>query len=463
MQYSTEAMITISAGVVATLVALADIFGLIDRIDWVSKRVPKMTLLLLGLFLASQAVMSGARVDEIQASIRETEGNILKKLEATNSSEVLHFRDRAETYRYVADRLRSARTSVDDITWAIRRAHRTESERKAYEDYVTAMEEACNNGDLVYREISALATHHYSERSFKLIEQDCASYHLGYHDTSLSKVPLMSYIIFDSEEVILGFYKKSVFPASGETYLSIKDPNVVRIFTGYYETLWQESVKIKEGDVLNLNVMAQIRSSIAASMSPPFRPASYSGQLMRSGRARPHVGQLESMGRNASPEIPNDGASCLLDGRAGGAEPGIPGDAGEDVSGFFESDSQRFLWLELTPDGRTEMPMAAPVAAPIPDLLRDRARMFISQGRELSADRPIGGRSLVRWRIVAMWRRPSGPLNPATRRSQARQGPWRKIVGENHGTTAGTALRAAGVQSSGGHAGGGRRCCVACS
>ena len=93
------------------------------------------------------------------------------------------------------------------------------------------MEEASQR--ITYREISALVNEHYFQRAANLIGY--VNYHLGYYDMSQVAVPLISFVVIDSSEVIVGFYGTSLFSSKSDVYLSIRDPLMVEFFRGYYE------------------------------------------------------------------------------------------------------------------------------------------------------------------------------------------------------------------------------------
>lgn len=122
--------------------------------------------------------------------------------------------------------------------------------------------EEIGEGTIKYREVSSLTDEHYFRRSINLIEKGYYSYHLGYYDISENPVPLISYIIIDSKEVVLGFYRVPVLPLEGEVYLCITQSILVRLFRDYFETLWTGSTKVKEADWVNKDLISQIKKKL---------------------------------------------------------------------------------------------------------------------------------------------------------------------------------------------------------
>jgi hypothetical protein len=125
-----------------------------------------------------------------------------------------------------------------------------------------AIESVCRKGTIKYREVSSLTDEHYFRHSLNLIEKGYYSYHLGYYNISENPVPLMSYIIIDFKEIVLGFYRVLLLSSEGEVYLSISQPILVRLFKDYFETLWAGSVEVKEASMVNYNLINQIKKKL---------------------------------------------------------------------------------------------------------------------------------------------------------------------------------------------------------
>lgn len=169
----------------------------------------------------------------------------------------------SECYKFVSKCLDQAVTSVDDITWGARTEYRSEEERSAYKSYTESVERVCQNGNVSYREISSLNNRHYFERSEKLINLSYG-YSLGYFDTQNIRVPLVSFIVIDKKIAIMGFYRSSKMAAAvdGGDFLYITNPLMMAFLNDYYQTLWDASHKIKEGEHIDFNTFAQIRKNL---------------------------------------------------------------------------------------------------------------------------------------------------------------------------------------------------------
>ncbi len=252
----------IIVGFVAAAVSIADLFGILTNLPWLTERIPEVTLLLIGILLTFVVFQEKDYSQKINSKIEESTNRIIKATKNLQMVYILPFETVGKLYNYVAEKLNSASKSIDDITWGSRKGYRTEAEEKAYNNYLEAIEAVCKKGTVKYREISSLTDEHYFWRSMNLIEKGYYSYHAGYYDISENTVPLMSYIIIDSKEVVLGFYRVPTLPSEGEIYLSVSQPMLVNLFKDYFETLWVGSVKIKEAKTINCDILNQIKKNL---------------------------------------------------------------------------------------------------------------------------------------------------------------------------------------------------------
>ncbi|MFA5806658.1 MAG: SLATT domain-containing protein [Melioribacteraceae bacterium] len=198
-------------------------------------------------------VMKKAEVDYEQSIIITSE---------SNGAKVLKFSNVAEVYNHIASKIIEAEISIDDITWGSRKDYRTKEEQDAYEGYLLSINEVCKKGKIKYREISSLTDEHYFRRAIDLIKAKHYSYHLGFYDTSLVNIPLISYIIIDRKEAIFGFYRAPFRSIEDEVYLQIADILTLQLFIDYYETLWAGSTKIKEGKSINISEIKSIANKL---------------------------------------------------------------------------------------------------------------------------------------------------------------------------------------------------------
>lgn len=254
--------VLILVGLIAIGVSVADLFGALTNLPWLAERITVIILLLIGLLITFVAFQERDYSRKVNSKVEESTSRLIREIKNLRGVEVLRFENVANLYNYVTTKLSTVNKSVDDITWGSRKGYRTEIEKEAYENYLKAVEAVCQKGTIKYREVSSLTDEHYFQRSMNLITEGHYSYHLGYYDISQNPAPLISYIILDSKEVVLGFYRVPLLPSEGEVYLSIAQPDLVRLFEDYFETLWLGSAKVKEATKVNHDLIYQIKKKL---------------------------------------------------------------------------------------------------------------------------------------------------------------------------------------------------------
>lgn len=232
-----EISITLT-GVAVIIISLFNLFGFFDNLPWFQDRIPKIILTLLGtIFLLFNRKLN--RINE------EIEKNTSSK------SNTLEFDNASEMYEFISEELLNAKTSIEDITWGSYTGYRTKNEQISYENYVKTIDRVCKHGKVMYKEISSLSDKHYFNRSKNLFKY--YNYHLRYHNIKSIEVPLISYVIIDRKEVIIGFYRITgqTRPSDGVKYLCIKDENIIKFFVDYYDLIWHKGINLKEANYTN--------------------------------------------------------------------------------------------------------------------------------------------------------------------------------------------------------------------
>ena len=246
------------AAFIATIVSVCSIFSFLTNFPSIAERITEIILLLIALLITTVAIQKRDYSQKVNSKIKESTDSLIEMIRNLRGGEVLPFENVAELYDYVTAKLSTASKSVDDITWGSRKGYRTKVERETYEKYLKAIEGVCEKETIKYREVSSLTDEHYFRRALNLIKKGYYSYHLGYYDISKNPVPLISYIIIDSKEVVLGFYRGP----EGEVYLSVRQFDLVKLFESYFETLWDRSTKVKEADWVNEDLINQIKKKL---------------------------------------------------------------------------------------------------------------------------------------------------------------------------------------------------------
>lgn len=247
---STDSGQLIIISIIVMIISICDLFGLFDNIAFLKERISVIILLVLCTFIV------------LLAKVLKNINNKIDSYNDTESIEVLKFESIAKVYDYVSQRLLSTEKSVDDITWGSYTHYRTKQEQVAYDKYANTLKTVCKKGTVKYREISSLSDEHYFNRAINLFEN--YSYHLAYYDISDIEIPLISYVIIDSIEVIAGFCRipGEKTPLENIFYLSTRHPLIVQFFKNYYDSIWDKGVILKEADCIDYEKIKLIASKL---------------------------------------------------------------------------------------------------------------------------------------------------------------------------------------------------------
>lgn len=173
-----------------------------------------------------------------------------------------------DLYRYVKKRIEQARERVDDLTWGPLTAElTTPADKQALEDYIESIGVACRKGTLSYREVMTFPSMKHIDirvkRAEKMLKQNLFGYHLRYYEYSAKGAPpLLSFLIIDSEEVIFALYRYPYMPVEEELRLAVRNPEIVRLFRDYYNTIWHGAKVLKEGDRIEWKEFADVQKRL---------------------------------------------------------------------------------------------------------------------------------------------------------------------------------------------------------
>lgn len=225
-----------------------------------------MLLVVLGLLclLATQEIVERSkRLGRIEDRVQQ----ILESLAYAGLPEkiqILHGSN--EWYRYVTARMLSARKSIDDSGLTPRFWGLVE-DSVMKDNYYTTCEKIIAAGQVRYRHIVMFYDKGRFERVEKYITQYGAAknYFAAYYPVNLQKViPLLSVLIIDNEEVVVGVYYSAYFPGGEQDYaFVIRQPDIVRLFADYYNLLWRAAIKLNDVRGCNLSALEEIRRQLS--------------------------------------------------------------------------------------------------------------------------------------------------------------------------------------------------------
>jgi len=246
-----------AVAILSVIIALLDLIGALNSIDWLKERIVTMTLLGVGVvagFLAHRA----HKIDEIENSLERSCHAIIESLGGVYTRELHNAHD---YYEYLSTRLRQAKNSVDDLTWGVMNStRRTEATDAAFKKYRQAIAAACKRKDIAYREVITLPDAGRVSRIEDTINADSTYYSLKYYDWESRELPpMLQFMIIDSKEVILGTHRGIFIPLDDESYVVIKHPAISRYFKDYFNTIWIGAKPIKDLDSLNTEIIEHFR------------------------------------------------------------------------------------------------------------------------------------------------------------------------------------------------------------
>ena len=240
------------------LISILDWSGLLENVRFLSNKIPTMTLLVLGL-TTIVLIKRETKLDKIEKIV---EFSMTKVINSLNGVQVKTFADSTEFLDYVTNRINETDKTIDDVSWGSGMPKLTSSEEKSFVRYTQAISNICRKGKR-YREVMSFNSHTHIVRAEELFAKNLPCYNLKYYSFDRSTTPpLIQFLVIDSEEVIFAFYRWPILDAENEVRLSIKHPDIVRLFQDYFETIWQGAKPLKLGGDVQVNILKELKEKI---------------------------------------------------------------------------------------------------------------------------------------------------------------------------------------------------------
>jgi len=203
-------------------------------------KVPATTLALVIMLATSQLVDHARKLDNVENLITNGFQTTISSLGGVS---VIHLTEPEKGMAYLAEKMRNAKSRLDHVSLSppIARNHVGSTELEQ------TIEKTLLNNQIRYRYICIFHDNARVTRVKKhLSNPKISKYFVGYFETQLNSVPMPNYLLVDENEVV------AIFPyiyGEPEVWLSIKHPEIVKMFSKYTERLWTESKKITAKDV----------------------------------------------------------------------------------------------------------------------------------------------------------------------------------------------------------------------
>jgi len=248
------------------IISVLHFLGALEN-TWLADRIPALTLLVIGSLAGYLILERRNKLDKIERDILE---GVSRTITSLDGVEIKTFDDREKVYEYVVKRMGEAQRSIDDLTFGFETPHKTPDHELAYNKYLEIIPKICAKNNISYREVMTFPTIEQLERAeAKISRTKNQGYHLAYYDAfHQDMIPTLNFMVIDSVEVILGFYRHPYLPIEDEFHLAIRHPEVVRLFCDYYNTIWQGAKIIKDKDYIEKEELQRIRQDLESGDHP---------------------------------------------------------------------------------------------------------------------------------------------------------------------------------------------------
>lgn len=238
-----ELIILIITIVVSGLISLADLFGLLDGIEWLSNRIGTITLLTVGLLAGYILIERRGKLESISGEIQKLaeseQGATTRIIESLNGVEVQVFDSPIECLKYVNLRLSKAKKQIDDLSWTPEVGKSEDLPPIIQENLKYRRQVQATADRMPYREVFIFNRKSRLEKFLEFLSRNAPGYSCGYFESS-NDVPLLQYMIIDSQEV--------VFLTGDYSFVAFNHPRLVKLFIEYYDDIWNKSIKLKHGN-----------------------------------------------------------------------------------------------------------------------------------------------------------------------------------------------------------------------
>lgn len=250
-------------GLVATLSIIISVLHWLDWLPPDAFHIPSLTLLALGLIAGYLVVERRVKVDDVKHLVAGGTERIIRSLDGVA---VRRFATVQEVYEYMVKRMQEAESTIDDLTFGFKDPPATPTTKKARERYLETIVRVCSQRKrtISYREVMSFPPLTHVTRAESMLRQNLPAYRLRYYEFTQKHLPaLLSFMVIDSSEVILAFYRAPYLPSEREILLAVKHPDIVKLFQDYYDAIWQGAKILKEADKAELALLQEIERRVS--------------------------------------------------------------------------------------------------------------------------------------------------------------------------------------------------------
>lgn len=208
------------------LLSMVDIFDVFS-LPWFEERILSFILFLLSALIGSWLIEHGKMQNQLAR---------IEKLVAQSAvhPEVIQTTERAMDY--LSQRFTEAKRCVDQAAVAP-----SLGSNNAYHKYDQRLSRVLKKNVVTYRHVTLVDPVRWKRIRAFLEDQRIQKYYVRYYELDDSNIPGLSYAIIDEEEVVMRYPYEPGQPA---LWLSIKQPDVVRLFVRHFRNMWNQGSRL---------------------------------------------------------------------------------------------------------------------------------------------------------------------------------------------------------------------------
>lgn len=223
-------------------VAVGVLTAICYPLGWIPQRAALSVIIgLLTLFATSEILERRRRFARVESML---ENGFEKVIESLGGVEIQAFATEREVYEYLAARIQKVQGNVRDATLGPSSSETVPDYRRKF---YASRAKVIAKGRVHYRYVTMFSNRIRFERVRREIEEfSTRQFYVGCFDVPPKAIPMLSLIVIDNEEVIIGAHRRMYAPSERNPDVLMRHPVVVRLFSDYFDLLWRESTKLNE-------------------------------------------------------------------------------------------------------------------------------------------------------------------------------------------------------------------------
>jgi|GEM_PF-2794754 len=225
-------------------VALLDLFGALDNVSWLSERIPTISLLVISTITIYMILEREEEKQDLKNIEQKINDNADKLLKALSGVDVTVMKTTEEGFNYLAKRYSDPQTTHIHQAATAPSTNLRNSADKRYRQAITRM---LKHGKVRYTYVAVFDESRWSRTKEILMGGDSHNFYVNYYSLDYnSTVPPLSFVIIDSDEVIVRY---PYAPGETEMFVSIKHADAVGLFYRYFTVLLNGSTTLDKTQI----------------------------------------------------------------------------------------------------------------------------------------------------------------------------------------------------------------------